>query len=393
MRIKTRGSRRIWWGIVILLWGGFILLNWVLFMYSDTEAYGRYDFFAYAKGAQALVDGVSPYRPQFDTRHLYLYPPFLAQILVPFIGTIGEPRTAALWFALNIACIIGTIQLMRRYTAPKHHIWLWVLPVAFIPMTHTLYIGQVTIILMFFFMLIWHDSRQGKPIRAGMWLALTCWIKVFPVFIVIYFILRRDWRVLRGVVIVGVGIGIFQILVSGIDLMIESFRVLLSLFTTGQSDGLFQNSSIAGFTARIFTEHPRITPLVVDNTLFQISRYGLMLFTIIMTYGMALWRGNDEERGFDLGYGAVIMMSLLVGYTLWITGMPPYMLAFWFAFRYSKNWQTTTILVVALGILSLYLPFIIDLGETRLIWWSTYSFGFYATYTLWGVLIYKLARR
>lgn len=392
--IRSKQSRPIWWGLVILLWIGMILLNWVLFMRGDTSAYGRYDFFAYAKGAQALVDGLSPYRPQFDGRHLYLYPPLLAQLLAPFIGAIGEPLTAALWYMLNVACVIGIIQIMRRYTAPQHHIWLWVLPVVFIPITHTLYIGQITIMLTYLFMLTWRDWYEKKHVRAGMWLALACWIKAFPAFMVLFFLLRRDWRVIRGVAIAGIGLGVLQIVISGADMMLESFQVMLVLFTRGQPEGMFQNSSIAGFTSKLFVEHPRLIPIVVDNTLFQISRYGLVLFTVITTYVLATWRvDTDDKRQFDLGYSAVMMMALLVGYTLWITGMPSYLLAFWIAFRHSKDWRSTAILVIAVLGLAFYLPLIIDLGETRLPWWSTFSIGFYATYTLWGMLVYRLIRR
>ncbi|MCU0481192.1 MAG: DUF2029 domain-containing protein [Anaerolineae bacterium] len=404
MNWNRKGIRRIWWGMVILGWAVLVIMNWVLFMYgntnddgsyndTNTESHGRYDYFAYAKGAQALVDGRSPYDEDFAQRHLYLYPPLLAQALAPFVGTIGEPNTAALWYMLNIACLIGIIQIMRQHTQPKYHIWLWAFPVLFIPITHTLYIGQITIMLTFLFMLTWRDYGKGKHFRAGGWLALACWIKVFPVFIVLFFILRRDWRVMRGVIVVGVGLGVLQILISGLDMMIQSFSVLLTLFTQGQTAGMFQNSSIAGFTGKLFVDHPRLYPLVIDNTLFQLTRYGLMLLTVGVTYALVLMRRSDTpDRNFDLAYGAVIMMALLVGYTLWITGMPPYFLAFWMAFRYSKG-RDMWILVVAVAMLAMYLPLIIDLGETRLPWWSTYSIGFYATYTLWGMLVYKQAKR
>ncbi|MDZ4671757.1 MAG: glycosyltransferase family 87 protein [Phototrophicales bacterium] len=384
--------RRVWWGLVIFLWMVFIVNSWVLFTFADVGAFGRYDFIAYAKGAQALVDGISPYSPQFDQRHLYLYPPLLAQLLAPFIGILGEPSTASLWYWLNVGCIVGIILLMRRYTAPQHHIWLWVFPVIFFPITNTLYLGQVTIILAFLFMLTWHDYHQEKHIRAGMWLALACWIKVFPVFIVLYFILRRDWRVVRGVVIGGVALGIFQILVSGIDMMIEAFQVMLTLFAYGQEGGSFQNSSILGFASRLFTEHEKIEPLVVNHTLFQITRYGVMIFTIVMTYGISLWHGRDMGRGFDLGYGATLIMALLVGSTLWVTGMPPYFLVFWLVFRYS-GWRDAGILMVSVIGLTLYLSIVVRLGDTRLPWWSLYAVGFYASYLLWALAIGKIARR
>lgn len=392
--IQRERIRPICWGVVMILWVGMILLNWVIFTRGDTSAYGRYDFFAYATGAQALIDGVSPYRPQFDVRHLYLYPPLLAQVLAPFIATIGEPLSANLWYILNIACLIGMVRIMCQYTAPQHHIWLWLLPVVFIPITHTLYIGQITIILTYLFMLTWRDWHRQKLIRAGMWLGLACWIKVFPAFMVLFFVLRRDWRVIRGVMIAGIGLGILQIVVSGVDMMLESFHVLLVLFTRGQNDGMFQNSSIAGFTSKLFVEHPRLIPVIIDNTLFQISRYGLVLFTLTTTYVLSTWQVHmDDARQFDLGYSATMMMALLVGYTLWITGMPSYLLAFWVAFRYSNTWRSSAILLVAVMALVLYFPLITNLGELRLPWWSTYSIGFYATYTLWGVLVYRLARR
>ena len=166
---------------------------------------------------------------------------------------------------------------------------------------------------------------------------------------------------IRGVAIAGIGLGVLQILISGMDMMLESFQVMLVLFTRGQPEGMFQNSSIAGFTSKLFVEHPRLIPVVVDNTLFQISRYGLVLFTVMTTYVLATWRVDvEDKRQFDLGYSAVMMMALLVGYTLWITGMPSYLLAFWIAFRHSKDWRSTAILVIAVLGLAYYLLLIID---------------------------------
>jgi hypothetical protein len=131
---------------------------------------------------------------------------------------------------------------------------------------------------------------------------------------------------------------------------------------------------------------------VVNHTLFQITRYGVLLFTIITTYGISLWRGSDKGRGFDLGYGATLIMALLAGSTLWVTGMPPYFLVFWLVFRYSK-WQTAGLLVVSIIGLTFYLNIVVRLGDTRLPWWSLYGIGFYASYLLWALAISKVARR
>ena len=387
--IQNKQIRPIWWGAVVLLWTGFILLNWTLFMYGDTSAFGRYDYLAYAKGAQALIDGLSPYRPQFDARHLYLYPPLLAQLLMPFIATLGERLTAILWFCLNIACIIGTIQIMRRYTAPQHHIWLWLFPIIFTPFIHTLDLGQVTVIMMFIFMLIWHEWHHNRKIVAGMWLALLCWFKVYPAFVVIYFIIKRDWRVIYGVVIAGVGLGLGQVVVSGLDTLVESFQVLFTLFDEGQNDGLFKNSSLIGFTARMFTEHPMIIPLVVDDALFTLSRYLLIGFTILITFGAIL---KYQHPSFDLEYGAILLMALMIPNTFWISGMPPYFVIFWLILRHSKGLYAGIVFVCFVA-LSLYFPLLVNSGNERLPWWGIFSMGFYASFTLWGMLVYRLIRR
>lgn len=361
-------------------------------MYGNIEAFGRYDYLAYAKAAQSLINGISPYHVMFETRHLYLYPPLLAQILMPFIGLFGERPTAVLWFVVNIACIIGTIQLMRLYTQPKYHIGLWIFPILFTPFIHTLDLGQVTVIMMFLFMLIWHDYRQNRHLRAGIILALLCWLKVYPVFIVIFFIIRRDWRVMQGVVLAGLGLGIIQILISGIDIFIESFVVLFTLVDEGQTDGLFKNSSITGFTARLFTEHPLIIPLAVNETLFTLSRYGLMGITALITYIMSSKRTPHSQIRFDIGYASALVMALMMGYTFWISGMAPLFVVFWLGLHQTKGYDKW-ILLCLLTVLSAYFPMLINMNSVRSPWWSVYSFGFYATYALWGLLVYKLAQR
>lgn len=202
------------------------------------------DFLVYFSAALALRD--NPRADIFDLHTLqavaaahaipiptllYLYPPLLAILLIPL--TLLPYRVALLaWTLLNLALwAYGTAMLVQwawrilgvapesargaegnasdaSATEPgarraRNDLALFacavtvLLSAAFFPLLYGVINGQVTS-LIFILSLIALGLLRRHPQLAGAALALATWIKLFPVILAGYFLLRRRWRVVEG---------------------------------------------------------------------------------------------------------------------------------------------------------------------------------------------------
>lgn len=162
---------------------------------------------------------------------LYLYPPLLAILLIPL--TLLPYRVAlVVWTLFSLALwaygtailvqwawqILGVTPGSARMAAghegkvsagerdarrTRNDLALFacavtvLLSASFFPLLYGIINGQVTS-LIFILTLLALALLRRHPQLAGATLALATWIKLFPVILIGYFLLRRRWRVVKG---------------------------------------------------------------------------------------------------------------------------------------------------------------------------------------------------
>lgn len=308
-------------------------MGWVLFI-ALTFAYyafapsGGHDSDAYYLATQDLLQGENPYGQL--TGRAYLYPPLLAQIFIPF-AIFNAPLVyeITLYISFIGALIISVIILVRHFP-PTWAKWLWLMPIGFYPIWEQLFFGQISIWLCLCFVLAWDDYHAGRHDRAGMWLAFATWIKLYPALVIGLFILRRDWRVVRGAIITGVLLAIIQtILAGGFAIWDDFLRTVIALAGEGREGATFENHSIFGFASRLFLPNHRVYPIMLNETLFTITRWGLTALMLIISL-ISIIRVKSADKGvlFDLSYSMVIILALLMGTVLWFSAMTPLLLIY-----------------------------------------------------------------
>ncbi|GAB4527309.1 MAG: hypothetical protein OHK0046_44980 [Anaerolineae bacterium] len=394
---KTSRFDLSWWPI-ILLWGVFIVGVFVL----DTTDPTRYDLSAYDvyhESAEDLIEGEDIY--QGTRGWIYLYPPFMAQVLMPVAYLVDDETGGLLWLAFNFVLLIGTVSLLARHVPREWVKPLWVGAVLFMPIGQALYIGQVTILMLALLVGAWVAVKEDKRGLAGSMLAVAAWIKVFPGILMLYFLWKRDWRVIRGVVIAGLVILLFQIVVSGPVLMVDFFKTLFELTASGQPGVTHENNSILAFASRLFEQNPNVQHLVISPLLFNLTRTGLTIFVIGLTLFAIVRSNGSTARGkldwrFDLEYSLVVLMILLFGGTLWISGMPPllmmYVLIIKNANTYAHPGRIIFLLLISFLLITTFIPLMMIFltADTPALLLST---GFFGVMTLWGVMVTLLLRR
>jgi hypothetical protein len=181
------------------------------------------DIGVYLRAAWAVRAGVDPYSVCDDNGWHYNYPPLLAILAVPLADAPPgqEPAnflpfavSVAVWYAGCVFCLFFGVHLLAgalEQVAPDPMVrvqpggcrrwWaLRLLPVlaCLPPIGSDLVRGQVNTLLLAAVCGLTAGLLRGRPWRAGLWLAAAICLKVFPAFLLVYPLWRRDYRCLGG---------------------------------------------------------------------------------------------------------------------------------------------------------------------------------------------------
>jgi hypothetical protein len=181
------------------------------------------DLGVFLRAAWAVRTGADFYAVTDANDWHYSYPPLFAILLVPLAdppqemtgaGYVPFAVSVALWYAFSIACLAvashalaaalerrSDNQAVRDRPAWSRGWWrLRLLPVLFClpPIGGTLMRGQVNLLVLALLAGMVACSVSGRRFLAGMCVGVAACIKIFPVFLLVYALWRRDSRFLGG---------------------------------------------------------------------------------------------------------------------------------------------------------------------------------------------------
>lgn len=196
----------------------------LLAVFSFFQAFNRGDFKVFLEAATVLREGITPYDTWFvDHNCLYLYSPFFAVILIPFTY-IPNFIPNLIWIAASWFFTFRSIHLIKNYI-PYHSEIPWknklLVVVPFI-CTLRFWVYNIELIQMTLFMM-WcmlesvHLCERKKFLSAGFLLALGINIKILPIVILPYLIIRGYWKILPSVTVFSIIFLLFPALFFGYD--------------------------------------------------------------------------------------------------------------------------------------------------------------------------------
>ncbi|PWH20745.1 MAG: hypothetical protein DDG58_01205 [Ardenticatenia bacterium] len=169
--------------------------------------------------------------------------------------------------------------------------------------------GQFSSLVLLFLTIFGLAIRRGNRVFAGIFLAIACLIKIFPVFILLLLVVKRQWRaLLTALGIVCLAIAVIYLyhpesIIGFVDIAFENDRIFRSYFG---------NFSLNGFVGRLFHGTEGIEPLFNASSVEPIIRYSgslvLILLAIILSY-----RISD----FDLCLSLYTVVMLILSPTTW----------------------------------------------------------------------------
>ncbi len=239
---------------------------------------------------------------------LYPYPPFLAVALLPF-ARLDYPSARWLWLALNLVLLAGSLWIIARAfgvrIARPLVLPLALLAVLFSPTYSSLQLGQISVVLLFLLVLAFHLERRGWPAWAGVALGLTALIKLFPGFLLVYYLVHLRWRVLAGAAATLLGGFLLTLAVAGADSYAAYLRHVMP-YQDVWYPGLF-NVSLTGLFYRLLTAnqftHPGVDLPGLARVLAAVSSAAVLAWC-----AWIWWRRPRAEEGLAYGLGVLAMM-------------------------------------------------------------------------------------
>jgi hypothetical protein len=125
------------------------------------------------------------------------HPPTAVLIALPF-GLLSYPDALLAWNLLSLAATAGGIALVCWQLNWRPGVWA-IFPVMIalllcFPFRQHIRLGQLNLLLLLLISATWAADRRGHWVWAGIWLGSATAIKIFPGFLILYWLLQRWWR-------------------------------------------------------------------------------------------------------------------------------------------------------------------------------------------------------
>jgi Glycosyltransferase family 87 len=253
----------------------------------------------------------------------YDNPPFTAVLVLPFTGLpFGQAKDVyrlllhLLYFS-SVALVLGADRAYR-----SHPQWVLIVMLALClePVYSSITSGQVDIPILFAMYVVYWAFKRGHPVLAGCAIAVAAMIKLSPALLLIYFLYKRQFKVvISGVMAVVVLLGI-GIAVTGADDWIIFVREILPVLAKGSTH--FENQTLVGFfnglfltPSALFSLQP-VPPLVIPKVLTWITVGGVGLLMLRLFWPRSGETLRDGLR-FDLEFSLCMVALLIASSVAW----------------------------------------------------------------------------
>lgn len=203
--MSSSNTPRLAWAARILGWA--LILRVLLFDTIELlRGHATHDYTSFHIAACAVREGLGPYRPEdflagaqacgMGIHHPYLYPPLLAELMVPL--TYLKLWTARLvWHALIVAATVASIAVLEQWIRRRRGdgfeatIFLFIAS-AYWPIRESHLMGQVNTLVLLLITVWW--TRRERSHFAVIALAFAAAIKMSPAILLLVPLVERRYR-------------------------------------------------------------------------------------------------------------------------------------------------------------------------------------------------------
>lgn len=283
----------------------------------------------YANDFHALFDGVRRFflsgQPLYDLEAIqrnpfgdsYKYPPFFSLVLWPLARTSFVPALQ-IWRVANLFLMAVSAWLLAKSYRFGRNLWLWagllLILLNLRSLSDTISYGQVDVLLFLLIVGTLITLQRGHGWQAGFLLALATMLKLYPAFLALFFVLRREWRALAAFVLGLILLAGLSIAVLGLPVHITYLRDILPI--SGGGTAWVENQTLNGFLNRLTTDQIALTP-ITSRRADLAALVGGGILTLVS--GWLVYRfGSRNTQGYDLGFALLLVTMLLSLPAAWL---------------------------------------------------------------------------
>ena len=235
------------------------------------------------------------------------YPPTFILCFEP-LSLLSPTGAWWTWATLNVTLLaVGLLLLLSDGFDIASGLVLGALAILYAPLTNHFHYAQAQILILTLLILAIHSIRRGREVVAGFSLALAGLLKVYPLLLVGYLLVRRRWGVLLYMGLTfGIGLGLtcaFVGLSRGL-----SRTVLSSIFMDRFSLG---GVSVTGMISLVFWHF-----FSRSDSLVELARRATVLTSSLGVVVLTMWATSNYHVEVDENDPAfalwVVVMVLLV---------------------------------------------------------------------------------
>lgn len=249
---------------------------------------------------------------------LYLYPPTLADLIVP-LTVLSASSALVVWNFLGVLMILGLSMALGRsldIQSVRVPLLIAAAVLLFRPTLNTFHWGQVSILLVFLATVSLSLYIAGHKSVAALLLALAIAIKLEPIALVVPLIAWRDWKFLRNLAAWGVLLCLGLWAVNGTDALSLYFLHQLPAMSGGELGGAVYdvNRSLGNiFYVLLGGAHPIVSSRGIGWLIRALS-------ALIICYAGWLSRSGPGEtltkrRQFEIGMIFLLLICCLSPYS------------------------------------------------------------------------------
>lgn len=327
--------------------------------------------------------------------YIYKYPPFYGMLFIPLAG-FADIAVLRIYRYIDIGLLVATALIWRSMLAPRS-LWWWI-PTMLIcanlnPVLETLRYGQIDIVIALLCSICYWCLYHDRDDTAGWLIALMTTIKIYPIVLLGYVLLRRRWRGVRGF---AVGMVVFNLIgvavVGWADYVVFVQQVIPII---GGTTAYVENQTIYAFVARLVAPSYPLAPFL-DTQWTRVASV-LALLMIVVSALVTLRDVSAKSSVAALQYGLFVMVMALAIPVAWVGYQVPlyliWLMVVWYGLTRQLSIAQTSILAASFALIGFgnFLSFVfrLDVGVVATIIDSYKLYGMLALLVMMWVLIWQ----
>ncbi len=328
------GRKWLWALLAVLA----VLIQGPTFVRTLTPAVGEgNDFFQEWASARNYFDGRPIYTSHEVTAKLYAgyernagdrfisynaHPPPSVLLSLPF-GLIGYRDATLLWNLFSLVAVGTSLILMARELGHGPEPWVIFPAVTLMllndPFRQQMNQGQLNGLLLLLITGSWLADRRGHFTLAGCLVGLAAAVKIYPGFLLGYFLLRRDWRaVAAGLTTISL-LSLVSLDVLGVDAYRDYVLTVMPNVTRRFQGGML-NASLSGYWIKLFDQgsynYEHMVEPVYKSLALTYTGIALSYLAILGSWAARVIEARTRTQ-IDHAFGLSLLAMLLLSPITW----------------------------------------------------------------------------